>query len=177
MLYNRKIRMWSLGDAIKADTMHAEALRLKSSTHPKHSLTMLDLHHDNDSTLLLRQRSLRRAPNIQHSPQVIAHAPISSSPPPLSTPTHNHNHTPPPRKKPAFTLASTMTDAFRRFQAFRHARSSSSSSSSSGTKTPVPAYHKRKHPHARSHSTQTTAESPSQTQTSMIQSSSSAPVA
>ena len=132
---------------------------------------MLDLHHDNDSSLLLlRQRSLRRAPNIQHSPQAIANTPTSSSPPLILTPTHNHNHTPPPRKKPTFTLPRTMTDAFRRFQAFRHARSSSASSSSSGPVTP---YHKRKHPHVRSHSTPITPESQSQT---LIQSSASAPV-
>ncbi|KAF8331226.1 phosphoinositide-specific phospholipase C [Amanita rubescens] len=132
---------------------------------------MLDLHHDNDSTLLLRQRSLRRAPNIQHSPQLIPHTPTSSSPPPLLTPTH----TPPPRKKPTFALPTTMTDALRRFQAFRHARSSSSSSSSSsGTKTPVTPYHKRKHPHVRSHSTPITPES--QSQTPQIQTSASAPV-
>ena len=136
---------------------------------------MQDLHHHNDSTLLLRQRSLRRAQNIQHSTHAIAHAPTSSPPPPLSTPTHPHPITPPLRKKPTFAFTSTMTDAFRRLQAFRHARSSSSSSSSSGTKTPVTAYHKRKHPHVRSHSTPSTAESQSQTQTPMIQPSTSAP--
>ena len=118
------------------------------------------LDHDHDSATLLRQRSLRRAGNIQHSPVAVAHVASRPNSPPT---------TPPPkftRKKTTFGVTmTTVSDALRRIQGFRHARSSSSPTSTS-TSSKTNAFHKRKPPHARSHSISTSAETQSQTQTS-----------
>jgi hypothetical protein len=124
---------------------------------------MLDHDHDHDSATLLRQRSLRRTGNIQHSPVAVAHVASRPNSPP-TTPPH-----PRPKltgKKTTFGVTiTTVSDALRRIQPFRHVRSSSSPTSTS-TSSKTNAYHKRKPPHARSHSISTGAETQSQTQTS-----------
>ena len=129
---------------------------------------MLDHDHDHDATYhdsatLLRQRSLRRAGNIQHSPVAVAHVVSRPNSPPTTPPHPGAKFASPNGKKTTFRAITTVSDALRRIQAFRHARSSSSSSTSSKTN----AFHKRKPTHARSHSNPTTgAETQSQTQTS-----------
>ena len=138
-----------------------------SCVHSSETISLM-LDHDHDNTYndsdatLLRQRSLRRAAHIQHSPVAVAHTLAGA---PGSVHPRAKNTTPESKKSSFGITIATVSDAFRRIQAFRHARSSSTHAAHTST-SKTGAYHKRKSPHARSHSVPTSAETPSHTQTS-----------